>query len=213
LVLLDRKEWQNLSHVYIFKATFTMDAMGRQKAAVSKPTAVRLPGWNRICMGLIVATKTVSLAVNNRLLLNTPIAATAAATKSAFIPDRNAVYAYVEMLTQVNMFRQDLPTVLKTTAWNSRGDLLAWVAQDWAESEKNSNGKRPISLVMEAEVKNGTGLPYLVAIPMTDDMTEVNKKSTCSHVITQQSHNTENSIQIFPGNQCSSLAFKMPTKS
>jgi hypothetical protein len=150
-----------------------MDAMGRQKAAVSKPTAVRLPGWNRICMGLIVATKTVSLAVNNRLLLNTPIAATAAATKSAFIPDRNAVYAFVEMLTQVNMFRQDLPTVLKTTAWNSRGDLLAWVAQDWAESGKNSNGKRPISLVTEAEVKNGTGLPYLVAIPMTDDMTEV----------------------------------------
>jgi len=190
-----------------------MDAMGRQKAAVSKPTAVRLPGWNRICMGLIVATKTVSLAVNNRLLLNTPIAATAAATKSAFIPDRNAVYAFVEMLTQVNMFRQDLPTVLKTTAWNSRGDLLAWVAQDWAESGKNSNGKRPVSLVMEAEVKNGTGLPYLVAIPMTDDMTEVNKKTRVLMLVHCIFTNTENSKQMFPENQCSSLTFKMPTKN
>jgi hypothetical protein len=46
----------------LFKATFSLNALGRTGAAKSRPTAVRLPGWNRICVGLTAATRMVSHA-------------------------------------------------------------------------------------------------------------------------------------------------------
>jgi hypothetical protein len=78
------------------------------------------------------------------------------------------------MFTLLNLFGRDLVTLLKTTTWDTAGDLLAWKATDWLGSEVPEEiGEMDVAWVRAAELQASTGEPYLVAVPSTDDMSEV----------------------------------------